>query len=361
LEKLFFSRTLIIPKMSVYSIDLIDKISAQPKYFSEARLHEYLGRESQVRRSLFQTEFDCYSDGSVDTSSFSLNSSEYLNWAMHVKGNRLLEESLGTSLMQYGRSTLTHSDSARSSLWSDEDMSEFLPFDQTIGLSPQMVDEEEERRYLTQLLRQDTVAAELGWCYPEAIKDSLWNIDKTVHKARGDFFQKPRYVRNDFREEIIPNIDDMQYKEGVENLYSDSVLVGDNAESIRTSRNPNSRRNDSVKQSQALVLKGEIHNTKTEKESSNELISKRKKKKKEKNKVKPLKSTENDEQRVFLGGLPIGITERMVRQHLAALGYKVLKRPKILHGFAPEVWLQTVDQAKDLIEKGKIMIEGLEV
>jgi len=51
----------------------------------------------------------------------------------------------------------------------------------------------------------------------------------------------------------------------------------------------------------------------------------------------------------------------MIRQHLSALGYKVLKRPKVLHGFAPEVWMKTVDQAKELIEKGKIMIEGLEV
>jgi len=51
----------------------------------------------------------------------------------------------------------------------------------------------------------------------------------------------------------------------------------------------------------------------------------------------------------------------MLRQHLAAMGYKVLKRPKILHSFAPEVWMKTVDQAKDLINKGVIMIKGLEV
>merc|ERR1719233_1489087 len=51
----------------------------------------------------------------------------------------------------------------------------------------------------------------------------------------------------------------------------------------------------------------------------------------------------------------------MLRQHLAAQGYKVLKRPKILHGFAPEVWMRTVEQAKDLIEKGVVMIDGLEV
>merc|ERR1719268_142904 len=82
---------------------------------------------------------------------------------------------------------------------------------------------------------------------------------------------------------------------------------------------------------------------------------------KKKIKSKDDKSTDNDAQRVFLGGLPIGITERLLRQHLAALGYKVLKRPKILHGFAPEVWMKTVEQANDLIEKGVITIEGMEV
>jgi len=71
--------------------------------------------------------------------------------------------------------------------------------------------------------------------------------------------------------------------------------------------------------------------------------------------------TEDAEQRVFLGGLPIGIKEKTLRDHLYALGYKVLGRPKIFHGFAPEVCMETVDQAKDLLKKGTIMIGGLEV
>merc|ERR1719233_334532 len=97
-----------------------------------------------------------------------------------------------------------------------------------------------------------------------------------------------------------------------------------------------------------------IQTTKAEKERSCTQVSKKRDRKKN-------CKTADDEQRVFLGGLPIGITERTLRQHLAALGYKVLKRPKILHGFAPEVWMKTVDQAKDLVDKGTIMIEGLEV
>jgi len=98
----------------------------------------------------------------------------------------------------------------------------------------------------------------------------------------------------------------------------------------------------------------ELIPTTKKKESSSTQVSKN-------NDNKKCKTTDDDDQRVFLGGLPIGITERTVRQNLAALGYKVLKRPKILHGFAPEVWMKTVEQAKDLVEKGTVVIEGLEV
>jgi len=81
----------------------------------------------------------------------------------------------------------------------------------------------------------------------------------------------------------------------------------------------------------------------------------------EKGNKKQLKLNDDNKQRVFLGGLPIGITERKLRQDLAALGYKVLERPKVLQGFAPEVWMKTADQANDLINKGTIIIDGSEV
>jgi len=69
----------------------------------------------------------------------------------------------------------------------------------------------------------------------------------------------------------------------------------------------------------------------------------------------------DDHQRVFLGGLPIGLTERELRQELAAQGYKVLKRPKVLRGFAPEVWLRSAEQVRELISKRTIKIHGVEV
>lgn len=80
-----------------------------------------------------------------------------------------------------------------------------------------------------------------------------------------------------------------------------------------------------------------------------------------KTKIKKKGKIDNDAQRVFLGGLPVSMTERMLRHNLAAMGYKVLRRPKIVHTFAPEVLMKTVDQAQDLIKKGVIMIEGREV
>jgi hypothetical protein len=192
------------------------------------------------------------------------------------------------------------------------------------------------------------------------VEDSQLSRDSTLPEVQGDFFHRPRYVRGNFRENIIQNIDHRHCEEGMEDLHNDIVLVGSNADSTGTPRNPNSRKNERAKQSQTPVIKEEIQNTTVEKVSSENAVAKKKKKMKLQ-KAKSLKSIEDNAQRVFLGGLPIGITERMIRQNLSALGYKVLKRPKVLHGFAPEVCMKTVDQAKDLIGKGKIMIEGVEV
>jgi len=140
-------------------------------------------------------------------------------------------------------------------------------------------------------------------------------------------------------------------------LYRDNTGMRNNPNSNLILPNPNSRNNNSKKRTPeyANTKVGSMDIRKTENACTANLSLKKK------NNNKDDKATDNDAQRVFLGGLPIGITERMLRQHLAALGYKVLKRPKILHGFAPEVWMKTVEQAKDLIEKEVIMIEGMAV
>lgn len=68
-----------------------------------------------------------------------------------------------------------------------------------------------------------------------------------------------------------------------------------------------------------------------------------------------------DLQKVFLGGLPSYITEFSLRQKMAAQGYHVINKPKVLRGFAPQVCLASVEEAQKLIKKGKIIIDGSHV
>merc|ERR1719419_1517677 len=46
---------------------------------------------------------------------------------------------------------------------------------------------------------------------------------------------------------------------------------------------------------------------------------------------------------------------------MSALGFKVLKRPKILRVFAPKVWLRSVEQAQELVSRGTITLGGVRV
>jgi len=74
-----------------------------------------------------------------------------------------------------------------------------------------------------------------------------------------------------------------------------------------------------------------------------------------------LSTPDDDDQKIFLGGLPLGIKEWTLRQEMAAQGYNVLRRPKILRGFAPEVMMRSVEEAKELVDKGIVIINGFKV
>jgi len=63
-------------------------------------------------------------------------------------------------------------------------------------------------------------------------------------------------------------------------------------------------------------------------------------------------------QKVFLGGLPSHLNASLLRQKLVEQGYTVLNHPKVLRWFSPQVCLGSVDEAKKLIEKGTINIDG---
>jgi len=323
----------------------------------QAELNKYIKRESLRRRSLYDTEFDCYSEVSIDTSSaFSFDNSEYFNWAIQGKKNRYFcAESLDESLMQHGRGTLTRSDSPRSSRWSDDEMSDLLPFEEPLNLSSSLVVDDEEERYLAELVHQEMLATELGLCYPGSIEGSLLNFNTTLQDVPGRYVPTRAPVSENLLEPIQLHRDNSHF-EGVLNSYGDKQWMKNNLFPDRTLPNPNSRKNNSEKPTQVHVhVKVESTPATMARKETNNVVSEKKAKKKNATAIN------DDEQRVFLGGLPIGMTERMLRQHLAAQGYKVLKRPKILHGFAPEVWMRTVEQAKDLIEKGVVMIDGLEV
>lgn len=65
-----------------------------------------------------------------------------------------------------------------------------------------------------------------------------------------------------------------------------------------------------------------------------------------------------DEQKVFLGGLPPFITDKILQRALKKQGYKVLNKPKVLQGFSPQICLSSVQEAQEMIRKGKIVIKG---
>eukprot|EP00495_Collosphaeridae_sp_1-RS-2012_P006593 TRINITY_DN61_c0_g1_i5.p1 TRINITY_DN61_c0_g1~~TRINITY_DN61_c0_g1_i5.p1 ORF type:complete len:349 (+),score=57.78 TRINITY_DN61_c0_g1_i5:72-1118(+) len=68
-----------------------------------------------------------------------------------------------------------------------------------------------------------------------------------------------------------------------------------------------------------------------------------------------------EEQKIFLGGLPAHITKATLRLRMAEQGFEVINSPKVLRGFTPQVCLASVDQAQKLIKLGRITIDGTEV
>jgi len=312
-------------------------------YPPRADLIRFRNRQFLGNGILLDPEFDAYSDLSVDTSSsLTFDSTEYLNYGIQAKKNRYFRpEFTGESVMQCGRSTFTRSESLNSPRWSEDEMSDFLPFDEMVRITP------------------DMTVDEYGWCYPRNVDGVHLDFGRTLRSVPLDFIPTTSTTNlqsSNLDDNIVSSTDSIIDDGGLLSLYRDNTTIEINPNSNQVLPNPNSRNSNSEKRAQKDVNSKirSIKIKKTVKGCTTILTPKKANKKHDKTK-------ENDAQRVFLGGLPIGITERMLRQHLAALGYKVLKRPKILHGFAPEVWLKTVDQAKDLIDKGVIMIEGLEV
>jgi len=66
----------------------------------------------------------------------------------------------------------------------------------------------------------------------------------------------------------------------------------------------------------------------------------------------------SDMQKVSLRGLPPHFTASLLREKLVEQGHTVLNQPKILRWFSPQVCLGSVEEARRLIEKGSITIDG---
>jgi len=64
-----------------------------------------------------------------------------------------------------------------------------------------------------------------------------------------------------------------------------------------------------------------------------------------------------DEQKVFLGGLPLHLTPQMLKTKLEDLGLTVLNKPRILRGFTPQVCLGSVEEADRLIAQRYIFLD----
>jgi len=329
-------------------------------YSSRPDLKKFSKKALVSKNTIFDTEFefDSLSDASLDTpSSFSFDSVEYLNYAIQEKKSLYFgPESLVESQMKYGRGAFTHPESLHSSLWSDDEMGEFLPFEEITRPSLNTRVDEEAEKWLADLAHQDMMTADLS-CYSAGLKDPHIKFRRTLNNIPVNIIPTQTSALYRLMENIRPNNVGALKEDGLLNLYRDNTSVKNNPNTNHMLPNPNSRESDtegSGQENRNTIVKS-TETQKAEKECPQNSPLKKKAKK------KADRSTGNDAQRVFLGGLPIGITERMLREHLAALGYKVLKRPKIMHGFAPEVWMKTVDQAKDLISKGVITIDGLQV
>jgi len=63
-----------------------------------------------------------------------------------------------------------------------------------------------------------------------------------------------------------------------------------------------------------------------------------------------------DEQKIFLGGLPLGITSASLKSSLEEKGMTILNKPRVLRGYSPQVCLGSVEEAQKLISVGYINI-----
>jgi len=68
-----------------------------------------------------------------------------------------------------------------------------------------------------------------------------------------------------------------------------------------------------------------------------------------------------DEQKVFLGGLPLHMTPEILKDKLERQGLTVLNRPRIMRGFTPQVCLGSIEEAQELIARRFLFLDEYRV
>jgi len=322
----------------------------------------YVSMEPELRSDIFDAEFESYSEVSIDSTSDR-------SWNYKVQGNPSCLQSRmgGDSNFMCGssdRETLSPfelSEVSRSLGYSDDDISEILSLDRTIIHNSSTLDDIEELRYFQEFVHNaqycseyddSTKTQDLCEYDPNLVNDLYWNME-VAKGANSDYYPSERLLWNQL---------------SLEERLSSILLNDEQASFYRKFPYPDTqkpfvtdgnKRKTKIPESQIIVKKR--WGKKTANGVLNPLLSSSSSVWNKKSKEKTCSTDSDREQRIFLGGLPIGMTERSLRQQLAAKGYKVLKRPKILRGFAPEVLMRSAQEAKELVELGTIMIKGVEV
>jgi len=321
----------------------------------------YGSMEPELLSELFDADFESYSDLSIDTTSES-------SWKYKIQGNqiRFQPRKCGESSFMYGSSdggTLSSfelPEVSRSLGYSEDDMREILPLGQKGIHNSRTLDDIDELRYLQGFMHNaqycneydSSKAQDLCKYDQNLLNDLYWNMEM-AREVSSEYCTSERLLYNQLSlEERLRSLvlDDEQGSIYGQLQSSDNqkpfVTVKNHRKTIIPKMQPNERRGHGKKAAHGIV--------KPLSKTSSTMMSK-------KSKAKHCSTFSKGEQRVFLGGLPVGMTERSLRQQLAAQGYKVLKRPKILRGFAPEVLMRSTQEAKELVELGTIMINGVKV
>jgi len=300
--------------------------------------------ESKLQSDFFNSELENWSEVSLDTSS---NGSQ--RYRAQANQNYIPME-LGDAGLMYGSSDggtlspLELPEAPKSLRYSDDEISEIWPHEQTGLHSTNTIGKQEELRYLQELVHSANLYDE----YESGTSQDLFCNMDVSQEAGADFLLADNLMWDMLCEEeslrlAILNEHQTNLRRMMQQSANEQPCV---TSSIQTKRKCSD-----------LQLRGyKQHAYKSKMKSQQPPPSRSTFATNKKNETKP--DSGDGEKRVFLGGLPVGMTERSLRHHLALLGYKVLKRPKILRGFAPEVLMRSAQEARRLVARGNITING---